>query len=270
MSEIVTIVQARLGSSRLPGKVLCPVLGKPILVWQMERVLRAKLSGKVVIATTDLPSDDAIAQLAREQGWHLFRGHPTDLLDRHLAAGKAFNAKYIVKIPSDCPLIDPAVIDAVIGEFLTQKNSYDYFSNLHPPTHPDGNDVEIMHLESLEIAWREATLDFAREHTTPYLWDNPRRFRIGNHRWPSGLDLSQSHRFVLDYPDDLDFISQVISELHPLQPHFGLDDILKLLEEKPWLMDINRKYCGVNWYRNHLDELRTIGKNDTRDPIEVK
>jgi len=254
----VTVVQARLGSSRLPGKVLLEVLGKPLLAWQMERVLRAQLVGRVVVATTSDSHDDPIARLAERKGWALYRGHPTDLLDRHLQAARAYNAEFVVKIPSDCPLIDPTVIDAVLGAYFAGGATFDYFSNLHPPTHPDGNDVEIMRLASLVRAWREAPAGMAREHCTPFLWDNPERFVVGNFRWETGLDYSASHRFVLDYPEDYEFISQVITRLAPRSPHFGLGEILKLLAENPALMDINAKHLGVNWYRNHLGELRTV------------
>ncbi|MBN1485227.1 MAG: glycosyltransferase family protein [Chloroflexia bacterium] len=262
--RIVTVVQARTGSSRLPNKVLLPLLGKALLARMVERVRAARLSGTVVVAATTAPQDDAIERLCRREGLLCFRGHPSDLLDRHYRAGLAFGADAVVKIPSDCPLIDPRVINRVIGAYLERPQSYDYVSNLHPPSYPDGNDVEIMSMAALRIAWQEADRELEREHTTPFLWENPRRFRLHNVRWESGLDYSMTHRWAIDYAQDYDFIRTVYEALYPLQPLFGLEDILELLEQHPNIVELNAAYAGVNWYRHHLDELNTITPDQTR------
>jgi spore coat polysaccharide biosynthesis protein SpsF len=256
--QVVTVIQARTGSTRLPNKIMRPLLGKPVLARIVERVQAARLAGTVVVATTTDPADDVIAALCRAEGILCMRGHPTDLLDRHVQAGRQFEATAVVKIPSDVVLIDPGVIDTVLAVYLAQPDRYDYVSNLHPETYPDGNDVEIMAMATLETAWREASRSFEREHTTPYFWEQPERFRLANVRWETGLNYSVTHRWVLDYEEDYQLIEAIFETLYPTRPDFGLVDILALLEREPALKAINARYLGVNWYRDHLSELKTI------------
>lgn len=229
-----------------------------------ERVSASKLCGTIVIATTLDKSDDKVEELCNDYGIKCFRGHPTDLLDRHYQAAKLLDADAVVKIPSDCPLIDSRIIDKVIKFYLNNKNEFDYVSNLHPATYPDGNDVEIMSFKALSDAWENAKRELEREHTTPYLWENPDKFKIANVIWETGLDYSMSHRFTIDYEKDYNFIKQVYDELYPINDKFTLDDILNLLERRPDIKKINEEYCGVNWYRNHLNELKTISSDQTK------
>jgi len=249
----------------LPDKVMMPLASKPLLIRMVERVQQSKLKGTVIVATTNEKSDDAIADLCQKNNIACFRGSLNDLLDRHYLAAKQFNADVVLKIPSDVPLIDPAIIDKVISYFL--ENRFDYVSNLHPATYPDGNDVEVITFAALENACKNATKNFEREHTTPYFWENPDKFKIGNVVWESGKDFSMTHRFTIDYKEDYDFIKRVYDELYENNPHFGLDDILNLLEKKPEIFAINSKYAGVNWYRNHLNELKTITTEQTKQAI---
>lgn len=274
MAGIVLAVQARMGSTRLPGKAMLEVCGKPLLQLMLERLARVRAPVKVVVATTGETIDEPIAALCERLGANLFRGHPTDLLDRHYRAGLAFNAEAVAKIPSDCPLIDPAIVDRVLARFA--QGDCDYAGNLHPATYPDGNDVEIVTMAALEIAWREAWRPMEREHATPFIWERPERFRLANVTWDddSGIvpprDYSMSHRWTLDYPEDYLFVHSVYSALYPHNPHFDLDDILALLERKPEIADFNRQYIGVNWYRHHLHELRTVDGRNTRHPPSLK
>ncbi|HBZ72256.1 MAG TPA: acylneuraminate cytidylyltransferase, partial [Deltaproteobacteria bacterium] len=198
---VVAIVQARMGSSRLPGKVLLRLGEVTVLECLLERVARARLVGTLVVATTTAREDDPIATLCVLGDVRCYRGHATDLLDRHLRAARACGAEHVVKIPSDCALIDPAVIDRVLGAYLDRAGRYDYVSNLHPPTYPDGNDVEVFSFAALESAWRLARRPLDREHTTPFLWDTPGAYRLGNVAWETGRDLSMTHRVVLDYAE---------------------------------------------------------------------
>lgn len=264
MRQILTVVQARMGSSRLPGKVLLPLAGAPLLVRMVERVQRARLAGTVVVATTTEPADDAVADCCAAYGLTCFRGDALDLLDRHYQAARHYGAEVVVKIPSDCPLIDPAVIDEVLGFYLRNADRYDFVSNLHPATFPDGNDVEVMPIAALETAWREARRPLEREHTTPFFWENPGRFRLGNVAWAMGQDYSMSHRWTIDYPEDYAFINAVYDALYPTNPGFGLADILHLLAVRPAIARLNAHLAGVNWYRNHLDELATVDASQTR------
>jgi len=263
MSRIVTVIQARLGSTRLPGKVMLDLVGEPLLVRMVERVRAAhRVDDLFVVATTREPSDDPIEALCLQRGWRCYRGSTDDLLDRHYQAGVLWGAAAIAKIPSDCPLIDAGVIDRVFEYFL--QNDFDYVSNLHPPSYPDGNDVEVMRMEALETAWKEATRPFEREHTTPFLWENPNRFSIGNVLWETGLDYSMTHRWTIDYPEDYAFIRAVYEELYPINPYFGLYDVLELTHRRPDIFALNSRYAGVNWYRHHLNELKTISPHQTR------
>jgi spore coat polysaccharide biosynthesis protein SpsF len=262
--NIVTVIQARTGSSRLPNKILLPLSNLPLLYRMYERVEASKLKGIIFIATTLDKSDDKVEELCKEFKLNCYRGHPTDLLDRHYQAAKLYNADAVVKIPSDCPLIDKDIIDKVIDFYINNSNKFDYVSNLHPASYPDGNDVEIMSMSALEDAWLNASKAMEREHTTPYFWENPDKFRIGNVVWESGLDYSMSHRFTIDYEKDYNFIKRVYDELYPINPKFALKEILDLLERKPEIKKINEEYCGVNWYRNHISELKTITANQTK------
>lgn len=256
--QVVTVVQARTGSTRLPNKVLRPLVGAPLLLRMVERVQAAELAGLVVVATTTDPADDPIASLCREAAVVCFRGDAHDLLDRHYRAGLAYGATTVLKVPSDCPLIDPRVIDRVVGFYLHHPDQYDFVSNLHPATYPDGNDVEVMTMAALETAWRGATRPLEREHTTPYLWENPGRFRIGNVEWETGLDYSKSHRWTIDYEEDYQFIRAVYEALYPANPLFGLEDIIGYVAANPDVAALNARYAGHYWYRNHPGELRTV------------
>jgi spore coat polysaccharide biosynthesis protein SpsF len=249
--KIVVVVQARTGSTRLPRKVLMPLAKRPLLWRMLERVLAAKTPSSVVVATTCDPADDVIVKMAREAGVGCFRGHPTDLLDRHYSAGLAFGADVVVKIPSDCPLVDPAVIDRVIACYLAHASSVDFVSNLHPPTYPDGNDVEVMPMGVLETAWIEATEPHEREHTTPFIWERPDRFRILNVAWESGLDCSSTHRWTIDYPEDYRLLAAVYDALwNSVRPVFPLEDVLSLLEARPDIAALNACHAGKAWYRD--------------------
>lgn len=263
--KIAIVIQARTGSGRLPGKIMLPLAGKPMLVRMYERVKASKTPKEIIVATTTDTEDDTVTDLCETNGIKYFRGHPTDLLDRHYKAGLESSADIVVKIPSDCPLICPDVIDNVLNMYLENQDSFDFVSNLHPATHPDGNDVEVIPMKILEQVWKEAARDFEREHTTPYIWERPERFRIGNLEWDTGLDLSMSHRFVMDYEEDYQFIKKIYDELFENKNDFKLCDIMMLLDRKPELKEINSIRAGINWYRHHFDELKTINKKQIRN-----
>lgn len=265
--RVLIVVQARLGSTRFPGKVLMELGGRPMLLRMLERLGGVRSPVRLVVATTTERRDDAIVRLCEAAGVAVFRGHPTDLLDRHYRAAAACGAGSVAKIPSDCPLIDPVAIHAVLGRFA--EGDVDYASNLHPATWPDGNDVEVMRFVALETAWREAKRPMEREHTTPFIWERPERFRLANVNWggvaPTGeCDCSMSHRWTVDYPEDYALICAIFEELYPGDPLFGVDSILDLLQRNPEMAGLNARYRGVNWYRHHLHELRTIHAGQTR------
>ena len=266
--KVVIIVQARMSSTRLPGKVMLPLLGESVLARMVQRLLNLGHQSTVVIATSLDSSDDVIAEEAEALQVPYYRGSIDNLLDRHYQAAKLFNADVVLKIPSDCPLIDPQAIDNVLNFFFSNKGKFDYVSNLHPATWPDGNDVEVMTMDCLQKVWSNANRPLELEHTTPYIWENPHLFSIGNVSWETGLDYSMSHRFTIDYREDYLFIKQVFEELYRTNNHFGCSDILDLLERKPEIYQINNTYAGVNWYRHHLDELRTIAPEQTKPELK--
>jgi spore coat polysaccharide biosynthesis protein SpsF len=254
--NIVVIVQARTSSTRLPGKILYEIFGKPLLLLQLERIRTAKMVNNIVVATTTDISDDPIIDLCKNNGFDYYRGKMNDLLDRHYKSAIEYNADIVVKIPSDCPLIDPSIIDKVINYYLNNINLFDFVSNLHPPSYPDGNDVEVIPIQILKIAWKQAEKQYELEHTTPYIWTRPNIYRIGNVLWDTGLDYSKNYRFTIDYLEDFEFIKEVYENLYPSNKIFSLDDILNLLEKEPRINKINSKYHGEYWYRNYIDELK--------------
>jgi spore coat polysaccharide biosynthesis protein SpsF len=262
--KIVVVVQARMTSSRLPGKVLMPVLGKSLLMQMVERIKRTTYPVTVVVATSTDKSDDVIEEEAKQNDIECYRGSLDNLLDRHYQAAKLFNAGLVIKIPSDCPLIDAKVIDKTIDVYYKHGRIYDYVSNLHPATYPDGNDVEIMTMDCLTRAKEMAQHSWELEHTTPVIWEHPEHFKIGNHIWQTGFDCSMTHRFTIDYIEDYHFILKVFEMLYPAKPHFSCNDILQLLEEHPEIYKLNEKYIGVNWYRNHLSDLKTVSAGQTK------
>ena len=269
--KIVIVVQARTGSSRLPGKVLLPIMGESLLFRMIERLRMIQHPAQIVIATSRQSEDDAIVDESRNMDLPFYRGSLHNLLDRHYGVALQQNADIILKIPSDCPLIDPRIVDEVLDFYFQNEDLYDFVSNLHPASWPDGNDVEIMTMPCLAKTWKEASRPLELEHTTPYIWENPDKFRIANVIWNSGLDYSMSHRFTIDYREDYQFIKRIFEELYPTNPTFSCQDILSLLNQNPDIYNINAKYAGVNWYRNHLDELKTVTPNQTKqseaDPL---
>ncbi|HEY0870771.1 MAG TPA: glycosyltransferase family protein [Acidothermaceae bacterium] len=256
--NVVAVIQARTGSTRLPGKVLRPVAGRPLLEWMLDRLAWATELDDLVVATTWLAADAPIRALCDRRGVSWFGGHPTDLLDRHLKVGRARGADAVVKIPSDCPLIDPSIVDLVVARFRVEFADVAFVSNLHPPTWPDGNDVEVVRMDALEEAWCLATRAFEREHTTPFIWDQPDRFAIANVAWPRGEDLSATHRLTLDYEEDLQLIGEVLRALHRPDRPFTVDEIVDLLDARPELRALNARHLGSSWMSRHAADLKTL------------
>ena len=232
---VVAIVQARTGSTRLPGKVLLPLGDRPILSHVVARTARARHVDRVVVATTVDPADDPIVELAGREGWLVQRGSVDDVLDRYMTATRAVDADVVVRITSDCPLIDPGVIDVVIDAFLANDQP-DYASNtLEPRTYPRGLDVEVIDRLALARAWREDRDGAWREHVTPYLYRHRERFRLVAVR--SEVDHSDQ-RWVVDTPEDYELIRRIVAALG--SDDFGWHDVLALMDEHPDWLALNR------------------------------
>lgn len=225
----LAILQARTTSSRLPGKVLRPILGKPMLLHQIERILHARRVDDLIVATSDDPSDDTLAETLEDAGVAVHRGDLDDVLARFKGAADRFpGAGTLLRLTGDCPLADWEVIDRIVEAFET--GGYDYISNCDPPTWPDGLDVEVLSRDALDAAFEEATLKSEREHVTPFIRNGRDRFRVGNVE--ADTDLS-ALRWTVDEPEDFAFVAAVYERLYPHNPAFRTPDILALLRREP-------------------------------------
>lgn len=219
----VAIVQARMSSTRLPGKVLRPILGEPMLGHVMSRLQQANALDEVVIATSQNSDDDVLAELALGRSWAIWRGSRDDVLDRYVGAATAFHADVIVRVTSDCPLIDPWLVDDVARGVVP---GIDYCSNTIPPrTFPRGLDCEAISRDALEEAWREDLDPASREHVTPFLYQHPDRFRL--RRLANDVDRS-NHRWCVDVPEDLALVTLILDALGTRD--FGWHDVLRVCE----------------------------------------
>jgi spore coat polysaccharide biosynthesis protein SpsF len=232
--KVVAIIQAHMGSTRLPGKVLRNLCGQSVLARVVNRTRRTRLLGKVVVATTDQPADDAIARECERLSIPCFRGNEADVLDRYYRAAQHFAADSVVRITSDCPLIDPELIDATVRALLDQKA--EYATNSLVITYPRGLDVEVFTANALDSAWREAREHYQRTHVTPYLYENPERFKIAS--LPSDEDLGH-HRWTLDTPEDWELIEAIYTDCGGGRDDFSWRQVLELLRRKPQLAEIN-------------------------------
>ncbi len=244
-SRTVGIIQARMGSSRLPGKVLHTIAGKPMLWHVVNRVRRAKRLDHVLVATSTAGEDTIIADFCRWHGIDCFRGSQNDVLDRFLQAARYAQADTVVRLTADCPLHDPDVIDAVVTAF--HSADFDYVSNVDPPTYPDGLDTEVFGYSVLERAWWEATLPSEREHVTPYLRNPANGFRVGNVH--NSEDLS-AWRWTVDELPDLAFVRAVFHSLGT--QHFHYSDVTALLRAQPHLRRINGQFIRNEGYLRSL------------------
>lgn len=245
---VLAILQARVTSTRLPKKVLAPILGQPMLGRQIERLRRAKTLDKLVVATSDDVSDDLLAAMCTAIGVPCFRGSLNDVLARFHGACTSFGpADHIVRLTGDCPLADPAVIDAVVRHHLA--SGADYTTNALQPTWPDGLDVEVLRMDILQRAFEEARLLSEREHVTPYIYKHPEFFCIEQVK--SDRDLS-TLRWTVDEPADLAFVSEVYAALYPKNPAFDTAAIMALLEQRPELAKLNDQFFRNEGYAKSL------------------
>jgi len=239
MSKVVAIIQARLGSTRLPGKVMKEIVGKPVLWHVIHRVKASKLIDSILVATTVNDEDNKIMEFVDTLGIENFAGSEEDVLDRFYQAAKKSKADVIVRITADDPLKDPVIIDKIVKTFLENKNNVDYVSNTIKPTYPEGIDVEVFSFSALKKAWIEATSKFDREHVTSYIWRNPKKFKLMNIVNERG-DLSHM-RWTLDTQQDFDFIQEVFIKLYQKERIFMMDDVLDLLKKHPQISKLNEQ-----------------------------
>jgi HAD superfamily hydrolase (TIGR01509 family) len=233
--RVAAIIQARLGSGRFPNKVLQPINGTPMLQFLINRLRRARTLHSRIIATTTETRDDQLVSFCAEHGWQVFRGSEDDVLDRYYQAAKAFRTDVIVRITADCPLIDPAIVDRLVEDFRT--GGADYVCNIHPPTYPDGLDVEVFSFDALERAWKLSREKPNLALVTGHILKNPDQFSIRNVR--NAEDLS-AYRFTVDYPEDLELVSRLCALLG--NDSFGLRDLMSALGKHPELRELNARF----------------------------
>jgi len=256
LGKVVAIVQARVGSTRLPQKVLKSIAGKPMLWHVFDRLKRSKLIDEVVLATTAKGEDAQLLKIAEEGGANVFRGSEEDVLDRYFRAATEFKADVVVRITADCPLVDPEVVDATIKRFL--DGDFDYISNIVKPTYPDGLDVEVFSYGALEKAWKGARRSSEREHVTAYIRNHPRSFKIGSVEHRENLS---GMRWTVDTEKDLKFVREVYKRLYKKGRIFFMRDVLKLLEKQPELVEINKGIARNEGYAKSLREDRLVGRS---------
>jgi spore coat polysaccharide biosynthesis protein SpsF len=231
--KIVAIIQARTGSTRLPNKVFADIQGHPMLWYVIQRARAANTLSEVVVATTTEPVDEAIVNFCKGLGVSCFRGSENDVLDRYYKAAQQYGAEIVVRITSDCPLIDPEIIDKTVQAFLAEQP--DYASNTVVRTYPRGLDTEVMSFGTLQRAWHEANQPYQRAHVTAYVYENPDQFKILH---VTGDKDYSALRWTVDTPEDLEFVRAIYSRSEG--DGSRLRDVLKLIEREPHLSEINQ------------------------------
>jgi glutamate-1-semialdehyde 2,1-aminomutase/spore coat polysaccharide biosynthesis protein SpsF len=245
---IAVIIQARMGSTRFPGKTLVEIAGEPMLGHVVDRATLIRGVDEVIVATTENPADDAIVHFATGKGLQVHRGSEDDVLDRFYKTTKCFNISVIIRVTPDCPLLDPKVSGCILDRFLQANGNLDYVCNTEPRTFPDGLDTEVFSIDALERAWHEARLPSEREHVTPYMWKNPDKFRIANICYKRDLS---AMRWTVDEPSDLEFVRAIFARVGMKNRSFAMEEILELLESEPHLIEINKgKIRNEGYYRS--------------------
>jgi spore coat polysaccharide biosynthesis protein SpsF (cytidylyltransferase family) len=245
--KIVAIIQARMGSTRLSGKVLKEVMGKPLLWHMLNRLKHSKMIGEIVIATTTNATDDIIVKKVNDWGYKVFRGSENDLLDRYYKTAKKYKADIIVRLTADCPLIDPEIVDQAINEFTS--GNYDLVGT--SDSFPDGLDVTVYSFKALEKAWGDAKLPSEREHVGPYMVKHPELFKQKSIAFKEHLP---HMRWTVDEDRDYMFVKEIFERLYKEGEMFYTEDILKLLKREPRLMEINSGIIRNEGYLKSLKE----------------
>jgi len=241
--EVCAIIQARMGSTRLPGKTMMKLDdSNTMLHYVVSQLGYSKLLDKIIVATTSLQEDDQIEKFCKDLGINCFRGNPKDLVDRYYECGLKFSSSPIIRITADNPLIDPYLVDEALEIFF--NNSFDVVSNCLVRTYPAGTEVEIFTLKAFEILWKKSSLPFDREHVTPYFYKNPHMFKIFNVSYQKNI----SHlRWTVDTMDDFNLVKSIISRIS--KRPILMDDILNLFSKDPDLINMNKHLASIQYDR---------------------
>ncbi|MDA8532803.1 glycosyltransferase family protein [Candidatus Pelagibacter bacterium] len=249
--KVVAIVQARMSSSRLPGKVMMKLVNKPVLAHIVERLSYCKMIENIVVATTTETSDDLVKDYCTNNKIDCYRGDLEDVLDRYYHAAKIYHADPIVRITCDCPVIDPVVVDMIINGYLSGE--YDCYGL--GGKFPDGLDCTVYSFSALEKAWREAKLKSEREHVGPYIEKNPNLFKNGSLELFQNLD---HHRWTLDVHDDYELLNKIFNALYRPDSPFLVNEILKFMQSNPTLLSINNKVIRNEGYLESLKKDKIV------------
>jgi len=240
--KTLAIVQARMGSTRLPGKVMSPVLGVPMIELLLERLARAAGIDQILLATSSGEENDRLTEHVGQLGYPVYRGAEDDVLDRYYQAARLHEGDTIVRVTADCPMIDPDLVDEVVAVY--KKAGVDYASNIHPPTYPDGLDVEVFGFETLKAAWQVAAKPHEREHVTPYMWQSG-EFTLTNVHYQEDCS---NERWTVDETEDLQLINRVFEYFDPRRD-FGWRDVMALRQQQPDWFTVNnhlQRNQGIN------------------------
>lgn len=248
MKRVVAIIQARMTSTRLPGKVLMPVLGRPLLEYQLERVRLSSMVDDIVIATTVNAEDDPVATLARKEGVGLYRGSELDVLDRYYKAALSAKADHVMRLTADCPFVEPELCDSIISQYFDSRVDYVHTG----ATFAEGLDCEIFSFEALKAAWQDASLPSEREHATMFLHNNPGRFSKLTHE--NSQDDSRL-RLTVDETEDFAVVKKVLESLYPLHgAMMRIAHIKEFLAENPDVFEINSHVTRNEGLAKSLEE----------------
>ena len=255
----LVIIQARMSSSRLPEKVLLEFSkNKTILDVLIDRINLSKYVDKIVVATTHNTLDSYIIKHCQKSNYEYFIGDEENCLKRHYDCAKLYNPSSVSKIPSDVPFIDPVLIDKVIQVF--NSGEFDYVSNLHPPTYPDGMDVETFSFDALRKSNDEATEQLHMEHTTPYIWDNPDIFKIGHICSDEKVNYFNDYRFTVDYSEDYYFLKKIYNKFLSRNINCSWTDLISFVDQNPKIKSINAMHLGINWYKSNKNKIKNLDR----------
>ena len=233
---ITCIIQARMGSTRLPGKTMEKITkDKRVIDFVVEQLKFSKIIEKIIVAIPDSIEDDVTYNHLLSKKIQTYRGSLKNVLDRYYQCAKNTSSSVIVRVTADCPLIDPEIVDKVITKFI--KNKFDYVSNTHPRTFPYGTETEVFSFNALEKAWNETSNDFDREHVTPYFYKNPNKFSIGNVIQEKN---QSNYRWTIDYNEDLELVKYIANNI--IKKPILTNDIINLIIKNPNLLKINESH----------------------------
>lgn len=247
---IAAIIQARIGSTRLPGKVLALIEGKPMIWHVIERVKQSEKIDKIILAVTNRKEDKKLSKIAKKLNVDFYAGSEKDVLDRYYQAAKKYGADTILRVTGDCPLVDPKLIDKTIDFF--KEGNYDHVSTAYPvATFPDGLDLWIFKFSALKKAWKEAKLQSEREHVTSYIWKNPELFKNATINNKKNLS---SMRWCVDEEPDLRLVRKIYEKLYSKNKAFLMQDVLDLFKKNPEFAKINSYIIRDAGYKKSIKE----------------